>query len=130
MAIPDKMIEAFLTFWYPDEWPDNLGFSDGPMADEAFKEKVRKECREGLEAAGVAELIEALAPFAMVAERDIGSDETDEDIYRPANFNHAPKLTVGDIRRALIAHAKAVGEPFSAVAPDDAGASVEGGGPS
>jgi hypothetical protein len=48
----------------------------------------------------IEELESALAPFATVADRDIGSDETDKDIYRPANFNHAPKLTVGDLRAA------------------------------
>jgi hypothetical protein len=60
MAIPEKMIEAFLTFWYPGEWPDNLGLTGGTEADDPFKVRCRKECREGLEAAGVGELIEAL----------------------------------------------------------------------
>lgn len=50
----------------------------------------------------VKEMEEALAPFASVAEHDIGDDETDADQFRPiqSNYNRAPKLTVGDLRRA------------------------------
>jgi len=45
----------------------------------------------------------ALAPFAAVAESDIGQDETDTDIFQPvrSGFNRAPLITVGDMRRAL-----------------------------
>lgn len=46
----------------------------------------------------------ALAPFDAVAERDIGDDETDADFFRPmSNHNRAPRLTVGDFRRARTA---------------------------
>lgn len=49
-------------------------------------------------------LEEALRPFAAVAERDIGTDETDGDLFRSANkHNRAPLLTVGDLRRAAAA---------------------------
>ncbi len=49
-------------------------------------------------------LADALRPFAMVAARDIGADETDADLFRPmGSHNHAPKLTVGDLRKALSA---------------------------
>lgn len=49
-------------------------------------------------------LLEALAPFARVAEHDIGQDEADEDTFRPmSSRNQAPLLTVGDFRRALAA---------------------------
>lgn len=49
-------------------------------------------------------LREALTPFALVAEHDIGSDETDRDIFRPMlAHNHAPRLSVGDLRRARAA---------------------------
>lgn len=55
----------------------------------------------------IAELREALRPFASVAEHDIGNDETDEELFRPMNsHNRAPRLTVGDIRRALLALAQ------------------------
>ena len=51
-----------------------------------------------------AEVEEALKPFALVAEHDIGSDEADRDIFRPMlAHNHAPRLSVGDIRRARAA---------------------------
>lgn len=48
-------------------------------------------------------LHEALRPFAAVAAVDIGSDEADGDLFSPINHNHAPRLTVGDFRRALAA---------------------------
>ena len=49
------------------------------------------------------ELVKALSPFAAVAEHDIGDDETDADRFQPirSEYNRAPKLTVGDLRRAL-----------------------------
>lgn len=46
---------------------------------------------------------EALRPFAAVAAADIGSDEADGDLFSPINHNRAPRLTVGDFRRALAA---------------------------
>ncbi len=57
-------------------------------------------------AATVAEvqaLVEALAPFALVAVFDIGDDEADTDWFRQSSFmrhNKAPRITVGDLRRA------------------------------
>lgn len=49
----------------------------------------------------IAELEEALRPFASVAENDIGTDETDADTFRPmSRHNRAPSLMVGDLRRA------------------------------
>lgn len=55
-------------------------------------------------AAEVLQLREALRPFAAVAEHDIGDDETDGEAFRPMQFlNRAPKLTVGDLRRARAA---------------------------
>lgn len=43
----------------------------------------------------------ALEPFALVAEHDIGESETDEDFFSPMKTNNrAPRLTVGDLRRA------------------------------
>lgn len=57
------------------------------------------------------EVVEALQPFAAVAEHDIGDDEADADQYRPmANGNNrAPLITVGDLHRALRA-LRAAGE--------------------
>ena len=55
-------------------------------------------------AAEVIELREALEPFAKVAEHDIGYDEADTDVFRPMMvFNHAPRIRVGDLRRARAA---------------------------
>lgn len=57
------------------------------------------------------ELLEALRPFAAIAEHDISESEADEDLFRPVSkYNHAPLLTVGDFRRALAAIAKATGQ--------------------
>lgn len=52
--------------------------------------------------AQLAEALEALEPFALVAEHDIGEDETDGDAFRPMPkpFNHAPQITVGHLRAA------------------------------
>lgn len=58
-------------------------------------------------------LLAALAPFAAAAEHDIGATEADADTFRQAegSYNRAPKITVGDVRRALAAVRKARGEP-------------------
>ena len=135
MTIPETMIEAFLTFWYPGEWPDNLGLPGGRMADEAFKEKSRKECREGLEAAGVAELIEVLnaAEHALVTLCGLrATDLTEEQISNKylAGVDRENLEWVIDesktLSRISSALAKATGSP-----PDDARAahraSVEAG---
>lgn len=58
-----------------------------------------------------AELLEALEPFALIAEHDIGTDESDGDDYRPMQrHNVAPRVTVGHLRRAQAAIARAKGE--------------------
>lgn len=57
-----------------------------------------------------AEMIEALEPFALIAEYDIGADESDGDDYSPMQrHNVAPRVTVGHLRQALAAIAKAKG---------------------
>lgn len=45
---------------------------------------------------------QALKPFAEVANKDVGMDEGDSDMYRPMSPRNAraPLLTVGDLRRA------------------------------
>lgn len=49
----------------------------------------------------IAVLEAALRPFAKAAEHDIGSTETDADIFQQmGQYNRAPKITVGDMRRA------------------------------
>lgn len=49
-----------------------------------------------------AELMRALEPFALVAQHDIGEDEADHDLHRHMDkHNRAPRLTVGDFRRAF-----------------------------
>ena len=50
----------------------------------------------------LAEARKALEPFALVAEYDIGDDETDSDAFRPMPkpFSHAPEITVGHLRAA------------------------------
>lgn len=57
---------------------------------------------------------EALRPFAAVAAVDIGSDEADGDLFSPVNHHNAPRLTVGDFRRALAA--LSLTEPHTAAA--------------
>jgi hypothetical protein len=62
-----------------------------------------------LEHAAAPELVEALRPFAAVAESDIGIDETDDDQFQPIHHHRAPLITVGDMRRARAALSKALG---------------------
>ena len=46
----------------------------------------------------------ALGPFSAKAESDIGSDESDRDLFRPMmQHNEAPHIRVGDLRRARTA---------------------------
>ena len=47
------------------------------------------------------EMVKALRPFAEVYRHDIGTDETDADLFQVNNNNRAPKLTVGDFKRAF-----------------------------
>lgn len=72
-----------------------------------------EDFRETIEAqaAELARYREALGPFAAVAEHDIGDDETDGEAFRPMQFlNRAPKLTVGDLRRARAALTQPTGD--------------------
>ncbi|NTG01846.1 hypothetical protein G6L30_17150 [Agrobacterium rhizogenes] len=46
-------------------------------------------------------LLEALRPFALVYEKDISVHEDDADLFQVMHaHNRAPKLTVGDFRKA------------------------------
>lgn len=79
--------------------------------EEGFSETILRKAQEPLRRAiehwrtspDVGEAIEALAPFAAVAEHDIGNDEDDSDWFRPMDGrnNRAPRLQVGDLRRAM-----------------------------
>lgn len=53
------------------------------------------------------DLLEALRPFAECAAHDIGESEDDADTFRNCEHNRAPKITVGDLRRARATLAKA-----------------------
>lgn len=49
-------------------------------------------------------LREVIAPFALVAERDIGEGESDQDFFAPMKeHNTAPRLLVGHFRKAASA---------------------------
>lgn len=50
--------------------------------------------------ARIADLEGALRPFAATAEVDIGLTDADDDIFQQSRHNRAPKITVGDFRRA------------------------------
>ncbi|MGY4333221.1 hypothetical protein ACVWWG_007638 [Bradyrhizobium sp. LB7.2] len=77
-----------------------------------------KQCSAGNER-------EALRPFAAVAAVDIGSDEADGDLFSPINDHNAPRLTVGDFRRALAALSSPAKWQPSAGNVDDPTASKE-----
>jgi hypothetical protein len=57
---------------------------------------------------------EALEPFAQTAEHDIGSDETEADIFQQCQHNRAPKITVGHFRRARAVYEALASAPASA----------------
>ena len=61
--------------------------------------------------AAAPELLEALKPFAAVLA-DVGSDEDDQDLYSAMSRSHrtVPALTIGHLRAAFSAIAKATGE--------------------
>lgn len=55
-------------------------------------------------------LRKALEPFADIADRDIGEDEADSDIFTPmSKYNRVPRPTVGMFRAARAALARAGG---------------------
>lgn len=60
--------------------------------------------------AAAPDLLQALLPFAKVYEKDISVDEDDADLFQVMlSHNRAPKLTVGDFRRAFQAVFEAEG---------------------
>jgi DNA-binding MarR family transcriptional regulator len=58
------------------------------------------------------EVKKATVPFVETLEADIGSEEEDEDLFRPVarHTNCAPLLTVGHFRRLAAALTRAQGE--------------------
>lgn len=77
------------------------GYIDGLKSAIAIIEAEDAKRTEAIKA-----MVEALKPFNNVAEHDIGTDETDYDLFKPISYDHlalAPRLTVGDLRRASIA---------------------------
>lgn len=77
---------------------DSLALS--AIAEE--KAKTRALGRAEATEARLAEALKALEPFALVAEHDIGEDESDNDLFRPlVLFNRAPRIRVGHLRAAL-----------------------------
>ncbi|HEY8353810.1 MAG TPA: hypothetical protein VIK69_02195 [Methylophilaceae bacterium] len=73
----------------PGTGEQNYRYAAAVMAIETYHARV------------VAPLVEALEPFALIAEMDIGDDETDADLFRPLTHNYAPHITVGHLRAAL-----------------------------
>jgi hypothetical protein len=58
------------------------------------------------------DMLSALEPFAAVAEHDIGQDEDDADLFQVMSERNAraPRLTVGHLRSARAAIARARGD--------------------
>jgi len=81
---------------HPETWSWEQG-KNGPRTRDIIAYRVRLPDDDLLRQA-----IEALRPFAEVAERDIGESETDAEIFRPmgSGNNRVPLLTVGDLRKA------------------------------
>lgn len=75
-----------------------------PLADEvADMEALMEKAADEIDRlrARCAELEKALGPFALVAERDIGDSEADEDLWFPMKqYNRAPPIRVADLRFA------------------------------
>jgi len=72
------------------------------LTEQALHRAWRKRAEEA--ELSLSEACAALAPFAAVAQHDIGDSESDRDKFTPyvGSYNRAPKLTVGDLRRALL----------------------------
>lgn len=86
------------------------GWADAHLIAEAFNTHHETGLTPRQLAEQRAGLLEALEPFALIAEYDIGADESDGDDYRPMQrHNVAPRVTVGHLRQALDAIAKAKG---------------------
>lgn len=91
------------------------GWADAHLIAEAFNVHHETGLTPRQLAEQRAELLEALEPFALIAEYDIGADESDGDDYRPMQrHNVAPRVTVGHLRQALAAIARAKGEKANA----------------
>lgn len=99
------------TDWWPMEhdghevwkaWNAFAARNDNPAVIEyrdLYTEATVRDLEERL-----AKAAEALEPFVNVAEHDIGSNETSEDFFAPMErHNRAPRLRVGDLRRARTA---------------------------
>jgi hypothetical protein len=88
------------------EWVPKAALLDdcGNMALAALETTDQIGTTPRMTASQVAILKSCLAPFAKVAEFDIGHNEADEDVFQPmSSHNRVPKITVGDMRRALAA---------------------------
>jgi hypothetical protein len=87
-----------------DEWKSNYEnlFESRDLRVAALRTRAETaEAQLATLRAEVEGLRAALKPFAAVATRDIGQDEGDMDYFRPAvEHNRAPRLKVGDFRRA------------------------------
>lgn len=74
--------------------------------------RIASEIMQAVDDAGATapDLLQALLPFAKVYEKDISVDEDDADLFQVMlSHNRAPKLTVGDFRRAFQAVFEAEG---------------------
>lgn len=74
------------------------------IANERAAEASSQKATISSQSERIAVLEAALRPFAKAAEHDIGSTETDADIFQQmGQYNRAPKITVGDMRRVRAA---------------------------
>lgn len=103
--IVERLCEAAVEFGHSSAGYDQRGSKVAKALDAAKAALLAELARLRAECA---RKDEALEPFVLVAERDIGEDEADEDFFRPmSKYNAAPLLKVGDFRRARAAIAEA-----------------------
>lgn len=104
----DALRKAYDGGWlvYSDDKQHDLDpqYARDGMFDTEWRSAVDAANSRALEAeAQRDEALKALEPFALVAEHDIGEDETDDDIFWPisnARYSMSGRLRVGHLRAA------------------------------
>ena len=99
------VVEHVEEFWDACGYPSNRGhLTPAEQVSAIIRERDDAEARAQAAEAKVKEAGEIIAPFAAVAEHDIGGDEADTDKFQPihnAKYARAEILTVGHLRAAL-----------------------------
>lgn len=96
----DGLVEMACRGVYGSTWDGPPDKMPGPEMKAVWRKHVGKAVRAVLPHV-LAGPREALGPFALIAEHDVGDTEADRDRFKPMfTFNRAPWIIIGDLRRA------------------------------